>query len=76
MVINQNFYSGFNIGKVTFHLNNNDTFSYDLFYTGDDGLPKSFLKIYEDNKTVESEKFHWNEIFLIKKRYINILIIL
>ncbi|ETO51347.1 hypothetical protein Y001_10650 [Staphylococcus aureus MUF256] len=38
------FYSGFNIGKVTFHLNNNDTFSYDLFYTGDDGLPKSFLK--------------------------------
>ncbi|HAR4955106.1 TPA: staphylococcal enterotoxin type K [Staphylococcus aureus] len=52
------FYSGFNIGKVTFHLNNNDTFSYDLFYTGDDGLPKSFLKIYEDNKTVESEKFH------------------
>lgn len=52
------FNSGFNIGKVTFHLNNNDTFSYDLFYTGDDGLPKSFLKIYEDNKTVESEKFH------------------
>ncbi|MFG6128034.1 exotoxin, partial [Staphylococcus aureus] len=25
---------------------------------GDDVLPKSFLKIYEDNKTVESGKFH------------------
>ncbi|HCD7979251.1 TPA: exotoxin, partial [Staphylococcus aureus] len=33
------------------------SFSYDLFYTGD-GLPVSFLKIYEDNKIIESEKFH------------------
>ncbi|HCD4030375.1 TPA: exotoxin, partial [Staphylococcus aureus] len=23
-----------------------------------DGLPVSFLKIYEDNKIIESEKFH------------------
>ncbi|OFC57535.1 staphylococcal enterotoxin type V [Staphylococcus aureus] len=51
------FYSGFNNGKVLFHLNNEKSFSYDLFYTGD-GLPVSFLKIYEDNKIIESEKFH------------------
>lgn len=35
------FYSGFNNGKVLFHLNNEKSFSYDLFYTGD-GLPVSF----------------------------------
>lgn len=51
------FYSGFNKGKVLFHLNDEKSFSYDLFYTGD-GLPVSFLKIYEDNKIIESEKFH------------------
>ncbi|HCD2304026.1 TPA: exotoxin, partial [Staphylococcus aureus] len=44
-------------GKVLFHLNDEKSFSYDLFYTGD-GLPVSFLKIYEDNKIIESEKFH------------------
>lgn len=41
-----------------FYLNNNDIFLYDLFYIGDDGLLKSFLKIYEDNKIVEFEKFY------------------
>lgn len=51
------FYSGFNKGEVLFHLNDKESFSYDLFYTGD-GLPVSFLKIYEDNKKIESEKFH------------------
>lgn len=51
------FYSGFNKGKVLFHLNDEKSFSYDLFYTGD-VLPVSFLKIYEDNKIIESEKFH------------------
>ena len=49
MDINLNFIQVFNNGKVLFHLNNEKSFSYDLFYTGD-GLPVKFLKIYEDNK--------------------------
>ena len=51
------FYSGFDKGSVVFHMNDGSNFSYDLFYTGY-GLPESFLKIYKDNKTVDSTQFH------------------
>ncbi|HDC5775850.1 TPA: staphylococcal enterotoxin type M [Staphylococcus aureus] len=51
------FSSGFNAGKILFHLNDGSSFSYDLFDTGT-GQAESFLKIYNDNKTVETEKFH------------------
>ena len=37
-------------------MNDGSNFSYDLFYTGY-GLPES-LKIYKDNKTVDSTQFH------------------
>ena len=57
MVISQKFSSGFNAGKILFHLNDGSSFSYDLFDTGT-GQAESFLKIYNDNKTVETEKFH------------------
>ncbi|HDJ6024433.1 TPA: staphylococcal enterotoxin type M, partial [Staphylococcus aureus] len=51
------FFSGFNTGKISFHLNDGTSFSYDLFDTGT-GQAESFLKIYNDNKTVETDKFH------------------
>ncbi|HDE5218795.1 TPA: staphylococcal enterotoxin type Q [Staphylococcus aureus] len=51
------FNSGFNKGKITFHLNNEPSFTYDLFYTGT-GQAESFLKIYNDNKTIDAENFH------------------
>ncbi|PTH26405.1 exotoxin [Staphylococcus agnetis] len=51
------FYSGFNSGEVTFHLNSGENFKYELFYTGN-GSPESFLKIYDDNKTIDSSSFH------------------
>ncbi|MGJ5700403.1 exotoxin beta-grasp domain-containing protein [Staphylococcus chromogenes] len=50
------FYSGFNSGEVTFHLNSGKNFKYELFYTGN-GSPESFLKIYDDNKTIDSSSF-------------------
>ncbi|AUJ54099.1 exotoxin beta-grasp domain-containing protein [Staphylococcus aureus] len=51
------FNSGFDKGNVIFHLNNGTQFSYDLFYTGH-GQPEDFLKVYNDNKTIDSENFH------------------
>lgn len=51
------FASGFDTGKVLFHMNNGSNFSYDLFDYGY-GQPENFLKIYKDNKTIDSEDFH------------------
>lgn len=56
-VQNPSFFSGFNTGKISFHLNDGTSFSCDLFDTGT-GQAESFLKIYNDNKTVETDKFH------------------
>ncbi|WP_353846704.1 exotoxin beta-grasp domain-containing protein [Staphylococcus agnetis] len=51
------FSSGFDTGKIVFHMNDGNNFSYDLF-DYDHGQPEDFLKIYKDNKTIDSEAFH------------------
>ncbi|HHO6516982.1 TPA: staphylococcal enterotoxin type 32 [Staphylococcus aureus] len=51
------FYSGFDTGTIVFHMNDGNNFSYDLFDYGH-GQPEDFLKIYKDNKTIDSEVFH------------------
>ncbi|MGT2334127.1 exotoxin beta-grasp domain-containing protein [Staphylococcus aureus] len=51
------FSSGFNAGKILFHLNDGSSFSC-MTYLILEQEEESFLKIYNDNKTVEPEKFH------------------